>query len=392
LINNEYVFYVSPEEYDKLAKISLDFELLATGEASEIRNLLVRLMYIPPSEVLDDKIALDSFARLPPFLKALIADALSDFREEQRIKENVTVIAKPQRDTARKVAKQYEENPYPRWISISLPEPKSRLNYLRQFFSENELSFSDQPFDILVPGCGTGQRAIQWAVAYGKNARVLAIDLSRSSLAYGIRKARELGVQNIDFAQADFNELDTTRKFHIVECTGVVHHTENPLQSCKSLVDLTLPGGLVHVSLYSELSRRSIVKVRNEAGIDANYLAENKVDSDYIRAKRYEMLIKTPEMVLNELPLREDFFDLSRCRDLLFNEVEHRFTIPQISAMIEEHGLEFRGFEDPQLLRDKFWSFYPKGKDRLNLEKWWEFEKKHPMIFRELYEIWSLKV
>ena len=40
-------------------------------------------------------------------------------------------------------------------------------------------------------------------------ARVLAIDLSLTSLAYALRKTRELGVGNIDYAQADILKLDT---------------------------------------------------------------------------------------------------------------------------------------------------------------------------------------
>ena len=44
--------------------------------------------------------------------------------------------------------------------------------------------------DVLVAGCGTGQHAIETAQRFA-GARVLAIDLSRTSLGYAIRKTRE---------------------------------------------------------------------------------------------------------------------------------------------------------------------------------------------------------
>ena len=40
---------------------------------------------------------------------------------------------------------------------------------------------------------------------------MLAIDISRASLAYAGRKARELGLSNIEHAQADILKLDFAR-------------------------------------------------------------------------------------------------------------------------------------------------------------------------------------
>ena len=46
--------------------------------------------------------------------------------------------------------------------------------------------------DILIAGCGTGQQSIGAAQRF-PDARVLAIDLSLTSLAYAVRKSREAG-------------------------------------------------------------------------------------------------------------------------------------------------------------------------------------------------------
>ena len=41
----------------------------------------------------------------------------------------------------------------------------------------------------------------------------------------------------------------------------------------------------------------------------------------------------------------EDFCSVSGCRDLFFNVMEHRFTIPAIADFLSEHALRFHGFE-----------------------------------------------
>src|SRR5581483_12481339 len=82
---------------------------------------------------------------------------------------------------------------------------------------------TDAP-EILVAGCGTGQQAIMTARRFA-TARVLAVDLSLASLSYAKRMSRVLGVQNIEYAQADILRLPSlSRSFDLIEATGVLHH------------------------------------------------------------------------------------------------------------------------------------------------------------------------
>ena len=90
-------------------------------------------------------------------------------------------------------------------------------------------------------------------------------------------------------------------------------------------------------------------------------------------------------------PLRRDFWYLSRCRDLVFHVMEHRFTIPQIKDCLAELGLEFRGFERLGLLEEDYWTNYPRGRDRFNLDAWAAFETRYPRTFGQLYMFWCIK-
>src|SRR5262249_61146965 len=111
-------------------------------------------------------------------------------------------------------------------------------------------------------GCGTGQQSIETAQMYPA-ARVLAVDLSLSSLAYAQRKTRALGLRNIDYAQADILRLGSLdRTFDLIQSTGVLHHLADPLPGLPVLIKLLRPRGLMNLGFYSEAARQPMVAAR----------------------------------------------------------------------------------------------------------------------------------
>ena len=98
------------------------------------------------------------------------------------------------------VRQQYEENPYPRWVVPPSPPTAVTVDeYLRSRFPLAPFRpLGDRGgIDVLVAGCGTGEHSIGTARRY-KSVKVLAIDLSLSSLTYAKRKTRELGLPTWD--------------------------------------------------------------------------------------------------------------------------------------------------------------------------------------------------
>lgn len=82
-----------------------------------------------------------------------------------------------------------------------------------------------------------------------------------------------------------------------------------------------------------------------------------------------------------------DFYSMSGCRDLLFNVMEHRFTIPEIAAFLNENDLSFLAFEpfdDPAVI-EKFHKQFPGVADEANLDQWSRFETDHPEAFWGMY-------
>jgi SAM-dependent methyltransferase len=275
--------------------------------------------------------------------------------------------------TSRSVQQQYEENPYPRW---SLPLP-CRPTTLGAFLHDRFGLAGPFAGDILVAGCGTGEHSTDIARNF-PGSKVLAIDISRTSLAYARRKTRELGIRNLDYAQADILKLGSLdRRFDLIESVGVLHHMSDPETGWSGLIPLLRPGGVMRIALYSEIGRRPLDTGRAliaERGYGAT--------ADDIRLWRQE-LIRRGQPVPSS-----DFFSISSCRDLCFHVMEHRFTLPRIKRFLETHALELLGLETSAETRRLFVQDNPAPSMLTDLDRWDAFERAHPRTFASMYYVW----
>ena len=159
-----------------------------------------------------------------------------------------------------------------------------------------------------------------------------------------------------------------------------------PEEGLKQLIECLKPEGFMKLGLYSELARRSIVKGRE-------LIAEYGYASDEASIRECRQRFMSGEVDREQIWRfldSTDFYSLSNCRDLLFHVQEHRYTIPQISEMLERNGLEFAGFEGlPEKVRRSFLHEYPNKDDFWSLDNWQAFEEAHPDSFLGMYVFWS---
>lgn len=372
---NEYV-YAEAEAESALASELRDRLLrdLASDAAIAPLTLAVVAAYFP-LHALPMAAALlhrDWSATVAGLLQVQLREPLEEAAERDAIAKLTPV----KDSVSLQVMRQYEENPYPRWT----------INPLTAFAADQargSIAPSTERqagLDILIAGCGTGSHAVQIAQVY-PNARLLAVDISLSSLAYARRKTRELGLRNIEYAQADILELGSIgRTFDQIESVGVLHHLAEPAAGGRVLVSLLRPGGRMRIGLYSELARRAIVEAR--AHIAARGYRATEGD---IRQCRQDIIRESERW--KTLTGMRDFHSMSGCRDLLFNVMEHRFTIPQIAAFLNEQDLSFEGFEpfdDPSVL-EKFHKKFAGAADEADLDQWHHFEQDHPDTFWGMY-------
>lgn len=289
--------------------------------------------------------------------------------------------------TSRDVQAMYEESPFPRWHQPVLGTPLSvpvRLRSALPFQTIPPGSITSP--QILVAGCGTGLHAILAATSY-YDAQVLAIDLSRSSLAYAKRKADELGITNVEFAQADILRIgEISRRFDVIESFGVLHHLREPAAGLAQLVRLLNPDGYMMLGLYSELGRRDVVQAR-ELIARHGY----RDDPDEVRRFRNDLPRLAPELAAR-LARSSAFHSLSDLRDLVFHRQEHRYTPQQLRRLIAEAGLDFLGFEftTPKPLT-QYRSRFPNDPTAIDLDNWAAMEVANPDLFANCYRFWVRK-
>ncbi|HUS96846.1 MAG TPA: class I SAM-dependent methyltransferase, partial [Hyphomicrobiaceae bacterium] len=289
--------------------------------------------------------------------------------------------------TSRRVSEQYEHAPYPSWTSLSKTGGALRLDELSGIIGANSERFQATPFNVLVAGCGTGQHAAQLSIAYGSRARITGVDLSRSSLAYGERTCRQLGLERIEFVHGDLLDIGALEQsFDIVECVGVLHHMADPFAGWRELVKVLRPGGLMFIGVYSAIARQEIAALRAQP----DYPGPDCSD-DEARAYRAALLGRVSPEPGSGLIGSYNFYTLSDFRDLVLHACEHRMSLDQISAFMDESGLTFRGFNLNDDVQQRFSAAFPDSSKPGTLTEWTAFEADNPRTFDGMYCFWCQK-
>jgi hypothetical protein len=170
----------------------------------------------------------------------------------------------------------------------------------------------------------------------------------------------------------------------VIESSGVLHHLGDPAAGLGALMSLLRPNGLLRLGLYSELARSNIVAVRN-------FIARGgyQPTPEGIRRCRQQLLSfgrGTPERYVTQ---SSDFFSTSACRDLLFHVQEHRFTLPQVKALLADFQLNFLGFEQDSFVLERYRRRFPSDRSTTDLDSWHVFETENPDTFVAMYQFWA---
>jgi SAM-dependent methyltransferase len=319
-------------------------------------------------------------------MMGVVVQQVREPADERQLRAAIPALTEIDDEVSRQVRQQYEENPYPRWTTSEPPgQPLPFDQYLRRRLPSSVFQNLGKPrIDLLIAGCGTGQHAIETAQRFA-GANVLAVDLSRTSLAYAERKTRALGRSNISYGQADILKLGSLgRTFDVIESSGVLHHLAEPFTGWRVLLSLLRPGGFMTLGLYSETARWQIVEARA-------MIAERDYQPTAEDIRRCRQALFDGDRRLTKITESVDFFSISGCRDLLFHVQEHRLTIPQIAAFLAENDLAFIGFDLDHPTLQRYLARFPDDRTMSDLNCWDVFEREHPGTFAGMYQFWVQK-
>ena len=388
--NNEYVYAVSPAEQAAVEALRRRLEeQLATGYCRGLEGCLATYaMYAPLWTLHADMRVLEmSELQSSPDFRELIGRQVREHAEEEAIRKEMTSFGMSGEPVTDAVRQLYEGSPYPRWLDVTIREPVRYADEMARLFPFLGPVEIDSPVRVLIAGCGTGYHAIQVAAKYS-DATVLAIDISKTSLAYAIRQARRHGLSNIEFLHGDLLRIERLGKqFDAVESVGVLHCLADPIAGFRALTNVLAPGGFMKIGLYSRRARlglasaQRLAKSRNIGG-----------SPDELRLFRQDVIATECDEGRVGLADISDFFYLSGFRDLICHVQELQFTPAELKGVLQNVNvsmLGYRGVKAQTLsaYRERF----PEDPDMRDFDLVDRFETDHPDMFANLQTFWLRK-
>ena len=376
---NEYAFDCTDAELaqaDKLARETL--QAMSRLSASPRLRPTSRCTRSPMPTLLLDR-------SWPGAVTALLDLQVRAPMEERHIGETIRALTPVTDAVSLKVREQYEQNPYPRWIKTAPIGRAMTVDAYLAKFANFRAPTSASP-DVLIAGCGTGQHVATVALQF-TDLNILAIDLSRASLAYARRATGALGLTGVDYAQADIMELGALgRSFDMIDSSGVLHHLADPFAGWRVLLSLLRPGGVMRLGFYSALGRRDVAAVRQ-------FVAARGYTGDAagIRRCRQDLMGFAPGTPQRIIAGISDFFSISECRDLLFHVQEHDLSLPQIADFLSANALTFLGFEGCATGYQRYAQLFPDDPAMADLGRWARIENESPRLFFNMYQFWIQK-
>jgi SAM-dependent methyltransferase len=364
--NTEYVYAVSAEEQVALSRLKENL--------TSIRDLIVYAMYEPLWTVRDAaiRLGLDKDADA----KEIYIRQICEPAEEHEIKKTIPSFGVSADPVSAAVREQYEEFPYPRWIDVKFPTPRSFPEAMVERFPFLIPAPKEPNVKILIAGCGTGVHPIKVAAEF-PSAMVTAIDFSEASLAYAIRQSRKYNLPNLRFLHGDILNLDMRGEFDVIEAVGVLHHMRDPLAGLQALRRALKPGGFMNLGLYSRRARANL-----QAAKELIQRRQIGMSAAELRAVRQEIIRDTTGLM--KAPLEApDFYYTSGFRDFLCHVHEVAFTPAELKPLLKAAGttlLGYRGIDKEA--RAEYVKRFPDDPYMRNFDLVDAFESDHPEMLQ----------
>jgi SAM-dependent methyltransferase len=247
------------------------------------------------------------------------------------------------------VREQYEQYPYP---ERNPQDEKKRLivSHLTRIDTVNHHCFNgrqdfENDFRVLIAGGGTGDALIAWAeqLRTKRGARVTYLDMSSASAEVARNREDVRGLQNIGWINGSLLDLPNmdVGLFDFIDCSGVLHHLEDPDAGLKALPSVLKPGGAMSLMVYAVYGRTGVYQVQN-----LMRMINHEEDATGVK-------IRNTRKVLRSLPeqhwfnagqqIRSVYNDLDNDAgtfDLLLHTQDRAYSILEVHDWMERCGMK----------------------------------------------------
>jgi SAM-dependent methyltransferase len=159
-----------------------------------------------------------------------------------------------------KVQALYKEYPYPSREPCEALDPY--VDYVRSLAS---VSGGKSP-SFLDAGCGTGAMLLG-AALFNRDWDIYGCDFNVESLRMLQQDLDEMSLTNVTTRQVDLldfpDDFGPEGGFDVIFCTGVIHHTAEPVKILKSLAGRLAPQGVLRLMVYADRGRSDLYRFAN---------------------------------------------------------------------------------------------------------------------------------
>ena len=192
--------------------------------------------------------------------------------------------------------------------------------------------------DILIAGCGTNQAAV---LAYtNPAARVVAIDVSETSLANNRRLADRYGLTNLELHRLPIEQVASLeREFDLVITTGVLHHLADPAVGMRALAERLRSDAVLAVMVYAKYGRMG-VEMLQTAFSDMGLVEDAPSVRLVVDALEH---LDADHPVMSYLTIASDLDGDAAIIDTFLPGRARTYTIDECRELVAGAGLEFQG-------------------------------------------------
>src|SRR6185503_7918752 len=227
------------------------------------------------------------------------------------------------------------------------PPPLENLDRALELYKDDNVRRSEfhllwpnrayrEDFEVLVAGCGTWQAA-KYALGHPK-ARVVAIDVSTTSLEHTERLKQKHNLTNLDVRQVPIeNAGDLGQSFDHIICTGVLHHLADPDAGLRALRSVLQPGGAMYLMVYAPYGRAGLHMMQEyfrRLGVGTSQQEINDLVTVLQRLPPHHPLLASQGG-------SREFMKGDALADALLNPRDRSYSVAELFEFIERNDLTF---------------------------------------------------
>lgn len=251
------------------------------------------------------------------------------------------------------VRQQYEDYPFPpveahddTWRLQVMPQ--DMLQNINHYCFGGKKDFRDN-FRVLVAGGGTGHAVIFLAEQLREtNAEVYYVDLSKASREVAQKRAEVRGLTNINWIHGSLLDVPTMGigQFDYINCTGVLHHLENPTAGLMALKSVLKPDGAMGLMVYGKYGRASYYHVQEMMRLinEDKEGPEQKIENTMAAMKSLPETFFLGHGIHRQRHLDGFFNDPINLYDTFLHSKDRAYTVGEVYEWVDTCGLVMNGF------------------------------------------------